>query len=201
MFEIMSVRSDRGARSGQEVPSLPASAQPASQPIEPTTQLAVLDSEPGAFLFGQWKNVTILAWAAKANESTVVRLRRALSRVVGSHPNGRSTISIIAEGLPLPTPEARAALIDLINENATDLACIAVVVEGRGFASSALISAHTEIRAKSARSYEMGLFRTVDEMTFWLPPLHLERTQVSLDAEELGDVVQRALDSARSRVG
>jgi hypothetical protein len=169
--------------------------------MDPTTQLAVLDREPSAFLFGQWKNVTILAWAAKANESTVVRLRRALSGVVGSHPNGRSTISIIAEGLPLPTPEAREALIDLINENATDLACIAVVVEGRGFASSALISAHTDIRAKSARSYEMGLFRSVDEMTFWLPPLHLERTQVSLDAEELGDVVQRALDLARSRVG
>jgi hypothetical protein len=180
---------------------LPASPHAASPPIDATAQLAVLDREPGGFLFGQWKNVTILAWAAKADESTVVRLRTALSRVVGSHPNGRSTISIISEGLPLPTPEARAAIINLINENATDLACIAVVVEGRGFSSSALISAHTDIRAKSNRSYEMGLLRSVDELTTWLPPLHLERTQVSLEPKELGDVACRALQLARSRVG
>jgi hypothetical protein len=43
------------------------------------TDLVVLDSEPKAFLFGQWRNVTILVWAAEATPETVARLRRALT--------------------------------------------------------------------------------------------------------------------------
>jgi hypothetical protein len=152
----------------------------------------VLDREPGAFLFGQWKNVTILAWSAIADAATIARLKDALSRVVAAHPEGRSTVSIIAEGLPLPTPEARAALIDLMNQNVQNIACIAVVIGGSGFGSSALQSLHTNIRSKSPRSYEMGLLGSVEELKAWLPPRHLKRTMVSLDPAELGDVVNRA---------
>src|SRR5260221_567381 len=89
------------------------------------SDFTVLDCEPGRFLFGHWKNVTILAWAALADASVIARLRSALSRVIALHPEGRSTVSIIAEGLPLPTPEARAAIVDLIKENADNIACIA----------------------------------------------------------------------------
>jgi hypothetical protein len=164
--------------------------------------LIVLDCEPGAFFFGQWKNVTILAWAAQAGATAIARLRGALARVVGAHPGARSTVSLIGEGLPLPTPEARAAIIDLINENAQDIACIAVVVQGGGFSSSALFSGHTDIRSKSTRSYEMGLLGSIDQLMGWLPGPHLQRTGVSLDPIELGRIVRRALElAARPAIG
>src|SRR5579864_5340576 len=64
--------------------------------------LVVLDLEPGAFLFGYWKNVTILVWAARADASTVARLGRALAGIAPTS-GGRSAVSVLEEGLPLPT--------------------------------------------------------------------------------------------------
>jgi hypothetical protein len=183
----------RAAASSPTTVRAPAQSSPASAPA---SSLTVLDREPGAFLFGQWKNVTILAWSAIANAATIARLKRALSVVVGSHPEGRSTVSIIAEGLPLPTPEARIAIIDLIKRNAGDIACIAVVVNGSGFGSSALRGAHTDIRAKSTMSYDMGVLGSLGELKAWLPPRHLKRTQVALDPAELESIVQRAQQGA-----
>jgi hypothetical protein len=180
----------------------PTASSPAPAPAPNQTasfahsrELVVLDHEPGAFLFGHWKNIAILAWAAQANASTIARLKHALSRVV-SHPGGRSTISVIAEGLPLPTQEARAGLVDLVNQGA-GLACLAVVVNGTGFGSSALISAHTEMRNKSKRTYEMGVLGSVEELKVWLPPLHLRRTNVRIEPEQIGDNVHRAFDIIR----
>jgi hypothetical protein len=158
--------------------------------------LVVLDLEPGAFLFGYWKNVTILIWAARADASTIARLGRALAGVA-SPPGGRSAVSVLVEGLPLPSAEARAAIVDVINQRAQNLACLGVVVSGSGFASSALISAHTDIRAKSTGSYEMGLLGSIEELAAWLPPLHLQRTLVKLEPAELANRVQRALDMVR----
>jgi hypothetical protein len=158
--------------------------------------LVVLDFEPGAFLFGHWKNVTILVWAARADASTIARLGRALAGIA-SPPGGRSAVSVLVEGLPLPSAETRAAIVDVINNRAQHLACLGVVVNGSGFASSALMSAHTDIRAKSTGSYEMGLLGSIEELATWLPPLHLQRTLVKIEPAELADRVRRALDMVR----
>jgi hypothetical protein len=158
--------------------------------------LVVLDLEPEAFLFAHWKNITILIWAARADASTIARLGRALADVA-SPPGGRSAVSILLEGLPLPTPEARAAIVDVINQRAHNLACLGVVVSGSGFASSALMSAHTDIRAKSSGSYEMGLLGSIEELAVWLPPLHLKRTLVKIEPAELANKLKRALDMVR----
>jgi hypothetical protein len=160
-------------------------------------EFVVLDNEPRAFLFACWKNVTILAWAARADAGVVARLKRALARVVGSHPGGRSTVSVIAEGLPPPTDEARAGFVELMNEHAGDLACVAVVVQGDGFSSSVLRSVHTGMRFQAPRSYEMGLLGSIEELEQWLPSRHV-KTGVTLEPRELGGVVKRALQAAKT---
>ncbi|HEY3593259.1 MAG TPA: hypothetical protein VGL13_05275 [Polyangiaceae bacterium] len=155
--------------------------------------LKVLDREPGKFLFGQWKNVTILAWAGRAGAEDIQRLVRALKGLVGQYPKGRSTVSVIAEGLPLPTDEARARLADLFSAKSDELACLAVVVQGSGFATSALRSAHTNMRNASSRSYEMAVVGTIEELGVWLPPRHAARTGEKLDKKTLAEVLERAM--------
>jgi len=170
--------------------------QTQGQPDNSPEELRILDREPGKFLFGQWKNITVLAWAAQADANTIARLRRSLASVVGTCPGGRSTVSIIAEGLPPPTDDARERVADLMNGDNIDLACLAIVVNGSGFMSSVLRSMHTGMRIGAPRSYEMAMFGTTDELARWLPPLHLAKTGVHIDAAELRKIVCDALSAA-----
>jgi len=131
-------------------------------------------------------------WAAQADADEIERLKRALPAVVGRFPGGRSTVSVIAEGLAPPTQAAREKLIEILNENANDLACIAVVVSGSsGFASSALRSMHTGLRFATPRNYEMGVLANVEDAAVWLSPRHAAKTGVVLDPVKLVEVVAR----------
>jgi hypothetical protein len=160
--------------------------------------MELFDRAPGEFCFARWKNVVVQAWAAQANAVSIARLRQTLSRVAGS--GVRSSISVIADGLPPPTPEARAGFIDLMNSGANEIACLAIVVQGTGFASSALRSAVTGMRVATMRTYEMAILSSVEELGPWLPPRHLMKTGVELDparlCEVVRDVTQKAVSTA-----
>lgn len=163
----------------------------AQPPLRGSDELRILDREPRKFAFAQWRNVTLLAWAAQADAPEIERLRRVLPTVVGRHPGGRSTVSVIAAGLPPPTQAARELIIEILNENANDLACVAVVVSGSGFSSSALRSVHTGLRFVTPRSYDMIVLTSVDELGTGLVPRHAAKTGTVLEPAKLVEVVKR----------
>ena len=158
-------------------------------------ELVVLDHEPHAFLFALWKNVTILVWAARTNDG-IPRLKLALAKVAGSHPKGRSTVSLIADGLAPPSnhDKERAAFLELVRQ-ASDLVCFAVVVKGEGFAASAWRSVHTGMRLRPQQPCEIGVLGSIDELMHWLPSRHA-KTGVILNPDELGLIVRHALEIA-----
>jgi hypothetical protein len=168
-----------------------ASAARESTAADTSDELRILDREPRKFAFAQWRNITLLAWAAQADAAEIERLKRALPTVVGHYPGGRSTVSVIAEGLPPPTQAAREKIVEILNANASDLACVAVVVAGSGFSSSALRSVHTGLRFVTPRSYEMMVLGSVDEVGPRLAPSHAKKTGVVIEPAKLVEVVRQ----------
>jgi hypothetical protein len=184
------------------------SLSPSLRPIHGLTEVAaldagseeteILDREPGKFCFARWTNVVVQAWAAQADAAAIARLRQALTRAGGL--GVRSSISVIAEGLPPPTEEARAGFIELMNSGAKEIVCLAVIVNGTGFASSALRSSLTGMRVATTRTYEMAVMGSVDELGPWLPPRHVAKTGVEIDPVRLCDFVRDVAHKAASTV-
>ena len=167
--------------------------------MSPVSAFVVLDAEPGEFAVGAWKNVLIVVWRTQATAPLVERLDRAIASLASRQPGLRSNVHVIAEGAALPTPEARAGFVALMKRNADQLACISIVVDGRGFWSSALRAALTGIRLVTPRSFHYRLVASVEETLRSLPLEHEERTGVRLDANQLRTAIAAAQRAAAER--
>ena len=173
----------------------PDSTHRPDMPTGSDDTLLVVDQEPEKFLFGAWKNVILLAWAAQADDTVIGRLKVRLARIARSRPGPRSCVSVIAAGLPMPTDEARAGILELMNANGAQVGCLAVVIKGAGFQRSALQSAHTGMHLASTKTFEMAVLDGVEDLADWLLPRHL-KTGVVLDAKRLVAIANQASDGA-----
>jgi len=146
--------------------------------------LTLLDSEPGAFALFAFDDVTIACWPKHATGETVGRVAMATASFVGA---GRrfSNVHLVKHGAALPTAEARAGFVGMMDRYAGDLACVAVALLGSGFWASALQSAITGMRMVSPRTFSMRIVNSMDAIAEWLPPAHLEKTGTALHAVEL----------------
>ena len=150
----------------------------------------VLDSEPGAFIFGSWKNVFIGIWESQATMAAVDRMVKATDTMTELHPTGRSTIHIVVHGAGLPSADVRTHFVDVLKKNADQIACVAVVVGGTGFWTSALRSFVTGLRWLAPRTFHFRLFSTIEDLARWLPDEHNKRTGIEIDPLQLVKVVE-----------
>jgi serine/threonine protein kinase len=155
--------------------------------------LVLLDREPGAFAFFGWQNVVIVAWARQATGAAVARLTTVSDPVATAHPEGVSAIHLVQGGTDTPTEEARAGFLEQMTRYGSQLACVSVVLLGRGFWASALHAAIVGMQLVAKRSFAFDVVRSIDDVTASLPAEHLRRTGVVLDPKTLGDHLRRAL--------
>jgi hypothetical protein len=98
----------------------------------------------------------------------------------------------IATGPPLPEPAVRERFSELLGKNPKTLACVGVLLEGRGFWASAIRSFLLGLRVVSPRSVQMQAFSTSREVASWLTEPHATRTGVRIAAQELELVLDRS---------
>jgi hypothetical protein len=103
---------------------------------------------------------------------------------------------MVPTGRPLPEAEARAQLARLIRTHAGTLAALAVVLRGDGFWASGVRGLLTAIAMLSPRDSKLRIVASFDDVTAWLPELHLARTGVRLPAAALIDALRAAEQSA-----
>jgi hypothetical protein len=159
--------------------------------------LTTLDSEPNAFWYGAWKNVNIVVWAQAATREAVERLDRFIPERAEAHPERLSTVHIATPTAGVPNADARAAFADTAKRWPHNTGCVAVVLEHKGFAASAMRSAVTGIQLLASIGFPLRSHRSLEEAVPWLVEMHTKTTRVELDPGELRLVLQ----SARSRCG
>ena len=160
-------------------------------PPNPTSELALLDEEPGAFAFYSWQNLLLVCWPQQATGPAVERLARVREAVDREHPEGLSVIYLIAGNAGLPTPEARAGVQQQMDQYQGRRACLALLVLGKGFGVSAQRGAITGVRMQVPGQFPMLVASEIDEVVEWLPEHHLAGTGVRVGSGELRAVLQR----------
>ena len=163
-----------------------------SAPVE----LTELGSEPGAFVVYAWRNLAFVVWTGPATSANVGVLDQISARYRDQHPEGTSGVHIVRGGIPLPSTEAREALVRLSNDYAASLAAVGVVIGGSGFWASTMRSVVTALRVLGSRTFEMRIHGKVDEIVDWLPAVHEKRTGVKLEPGELLQALRKAASVA-----
>lgn len=146
-------------------------------PVSPNPSSSrLLHAVPGVCAFRCLGNVIAHAWRGQMTDEIARRFVQTNEAALLAHPEGVSFVSWIQEGVPLPTAEARRLVSQSMSRNSNGIACIAVVTEGSGFWASAMRSAITGIGLLANGGFALRSYRTLDDLTAWLPGHHEQRT-------------------------
>ncbi|MEY4580722.1 MAG: hypothetical protein RL701_5425 [Pseudomonadota bacterium] len=147
---------------------------------------SLLDVDPGRFRYSAWRNVTIGVWTNQATAEAAQRILRISKFMAREHPSGHSSVVFVLDGAPAPTPEANVALGKLYDTKFSDLACMAIVVEGGGFWASRIRSTITGLLISSPEAVvQMRVSDSIQGVVDWLPFAHSKRTGIAITAAEL----------------
>jgi hypothetical protein len=155
-------------------------------------KIELIDEDPGKYRLCRWQGSNIVVWFGPAGGETVQRL----DRMIPEQPAGtmRSDVHLVLQGSGLPTAEARAGFVGMMNRMEGHLACVGVVIEGGGFWASAMRSAVTGLNMLAPRPIAMRVLGSIDDLVSWLPVEHKRRTGVTLDGDALRQAVQESRD-------
>ena len=159
--------------------------------------MSVVDQGSG-YVFAAFENVLIASWTAQGTLARIEALGRALGAFAARHPEGISSVHIIAAGLPLADSDARAALSALMKKHDAELACGGTVLDGTGFWASATRGVIMSLQFLASSSFTVRTCASDAELAAWLLKPHLQRTGVTLDPKALEQAMAetRALSSA-----
>jgi hypothetical protein len=160
-------------------------------PSDPARELVLLDAETGHFAAYGWANILFLRWWQGGTGPTLERVARIRERLDGEHPEGVSVVYLVAASVGLPTPEARAAVGQLLARYRDRRACLGVVFEGEGFWASAQRAVVTNVRMQVADESALSIFNNLPELIAWLPAEHHKRTRVSISSGEFRALLER----------
>lgn len=166
-------------------------------PLDPAHELVLLDSEPGHFAAYGWNNILFLRWWQGGTGPTLERVARVRERMAGQHPGGVSVVYLVAASAGLPTPEARAAIGQMLARYREQRACLAVVFEGEGFWASAQRAAVTNVRMQVADESALSIFSNLPELIAWLPKEHRRHTRVEITGDEFRAILERITAAAQ----
>ena len=164
-------------------------------PPDRANELVQLDAEPGHFGVYSWVNIMFVRWWQAGTGPTIERVARARELMDGRHPEGVSVVYLVAASAGLPTPEARAAVAQMIARYRDRRACLAVVFEGEGFWAGAQRAAATGVRMQVPDESEMKIFSSLPELVGWLPQEHRKHTRVSIASTEFRTILKRITDA------
>jgi len=132
----------------------------------------------------------LVKWEREADGESVGCLEELVRQFQGRHPDGRqSGVHIIAEGVGLPTAEARTRLMSLIKRGSEHFGAVGIVILGTGFVASAVRSFLTGLRLIAPRSFDFRLHGRSADVLKWFPAAHARHTGQTIDIAQFGRVL------------
>lgn len=154
-------------------------------------ELVEVDSKPGAFWMGWWRNVQIVVWVKTATLDAVERIDKAA--VARSAVTAKSSIvHMITPDAGPPEADARDAFIEVARRHGESVACGAVIIERSGLLGMAVRSAVTGLIILAPKHYRVKVFDAIDQCAPWLCEQHERVTGAQLMAEELAETLKKA---------
>jgi hypothetical protein len=153
--------------------------------------LTEIDSKPGAFWMGWWRNVQMIVWVKGATLDVVERMdRAAIAR--GTDAAKASVVHLITPDAGPPQSDARDALVEVTRRHGGSVACAGVVIERSGLMGMAVRSAVTGLIIVAPKHYRVKVFDSIDLCAPWICEQHERVTGAPLVAAELVDALNKA---------
>jgi hypothetical protein len=163
-----------------------------TQPVLTPATLSIVGEHAGVFRLGSWQDVCVCTWSGQPTVAVVATLFELLGKLREQRAVRRSYAHLIPDGLGLPDGPTRSAMIKIMREFETQLACVGMVIGGTGFWASAMRNAAIGLRVLAPRSFDYSMFATEAELLDWLPDAHQKQTGVVLSRAELASVLAEA---------
>lgn len=151
----------------------------------PSEEVRQVLSVWGELTMYAWKNVDVVIWDMTPSADGVRQMTRTLYGLLRDDRSKRTGVHVMRGPGQPPGPEARAEFARFGAAHARAVACLALVMEQRGFVGGALASSVTGMMLESGRSLNTRLFGSLREVAEWLPGPHLEKSGVTLEPAEL----------------
>jgi hypothetical protein len=137
-----------------------------------TEETATILSRGPGYAVATWENVLIGCWRIQSNVTVITELGAGAAILNRKYPGGFSNLHVIWDDPPLPGADTRKLLQRQLNDYATPLACLGVVLEGTGFWASAVRSFVIGLRILAPRSFEMNITGSIQDLVTWAVPIH-----------------------------
>jgi len=158
-----------------------------------TVAPARVDAVSPDYCMARWKQFYIDIWRVHTSLVALRILERSFNEFRRAFPEGVGLITIVEAGAPLPPPEARQALGQLLADNASFIRYSAVVYEGNGFRASAVRGVVSSLTLLARPPYPHRVFATATEACTWF--------QRSFGAEQVnGKELEIAIADLRRRI-
>lgn len=152
--------------------------------------IAILEATPD-HVVATFHHVVITLFARETRPAIEVPIRKAMESLEGRYPGKLVLLSTVAEGAPLPGPEARAALAEAMRAGGNRVQRSALHFEGNGFRAAAVRGVTTGLILVARQPYPHQVFKSLEEAAAWVAP--------EIDTRELLGAVDAVRDSLLPR--
>jgi hypothetical protein len=145
-----------------------------------------LVSEDAHHLTFTWGPLLGTLWKRETHVTAVEALKTILRSLAATVPNKKvGVLTIVAADAPLPSAEARSALVELFHDSAEAVVCSAVVFEGSGFRASAVRSVATGLALLARQPFPHRIFANTRTAFNWTETEMLREVGMPIDVLQL----------------
>lgn len=145
--------------------------------------------------FGTHRNAVLSAWRDAASVGEVEELQARATKIVVSEQGAVGLILLVLDGVkPSPKP-ARDAAMRMLRTLGTNVAYVAIVIEGEGFGTAALRAMFNGIAVALRPGFPWRIVGRLDDLVEWQPMGQLATPR---DMYELEQTFSRLEDEVRS---
>lgn len=152
---------------------------------------ATLYEATGDHAVASIRDVFVIVWRYRTTMEGVRACRRAFERFSGAHAHAAALLTIVELGAPLPAPEVRQGIANMLASFAPLVKVSALVHEGEGFRAAAVRGVVTGLTMLATVPYPHKVFANVEDGARWMLTDAGFRSASLRSSEELAREVQR----------
>jgi hypothetical protein len=119
---------------------------------------------------GEWENVCIFVYFGQPSIGSAQSAAEGYRSMGERHPDGLVSVVVVQEGVPLPDPDVRRTVSEVMKEVAPSIRAMCGVYESSGFIGAAMRSVITAMTLMSKASYRTNTVSNVRDAAAWIAP-------------------------------
>jgi hypothetical protein len=159
--------------------------------MTPASKSDRTQSEPGRYLFYEWKNVAVIVWLASADGRAARCMTQFTDRIIRDW-KAFSVIHVIEESAGMPSREGRDGFVETGLAHKGHLVCAGALLPHTGVLATLMRAFVRGVSTLMRGSVEVQIEQAAAPLASWMAPRHSERTGVHVSALQFEECIAEA---------